>query len=66
MCGPWYNELVDTDPLKLRDIAAEVAWLVAESDGVKGLRPTGSVMEWGDVLSRYMPSLKKATGAKPE
>jgi hypothetical protein len=38
--------------------AAELDWLMANSDGVAGLRADGTVMPWDEVQRLYLPSLR--------
>lgn len=47
------------------DIEKALAWLIDNSEGVKGLRLDGEVMPWDEVLALYVPALS-ADFAAPE
>lgn len=41
---------------------AEVAWVMANTSGVVGLRMDGQVMPWAEVRKLYMPSWPQGVG----
>lgn len=53
-------KLSEVEPVK--SILSELAWVMAESDGVVGLsmqHGEATVMEWREVIDKYMPTLAK-------
>ena len=40
----------------------EIKWLIENSDGVVGLRLNGKMMDWEEVISKYLPSTTQELG----
>ena len=59
-----HGEVNDMEKDNLKEVLAELKWVMENSDGVMGLDLMHKVMPWDKVKNLYMPTTKELTSHK--